>query len=151
MKLKLKRIFKGNNYTIGHLYIDGKYFCDTLEDTDRGLKDNMTLGEIQSIKIYSKTAIPTGIYKIDMNTISPKFYNRSWAKSYGGKIPRLVGVKGFDGVLIHPGNKPEDTLGCLLCGFNKVKGQVINSVKTFKSLMSILLQDPNNINLEIEN
>jgi len=38
MKLKLRRTYKGEAYTIGHLYINGKYFCDTLEDTDRGLK-----------------------------------------------------------------------------------------------------------------
>ena len=43
MELKLKRIFKGDTYTIGNLLIDGKYFCDTLEDTDRGLNSTMTL------------------------------------------------------------------------------------------------------------
>jgi hypothetical protein len=37
MKLKLVRIVTWSNYTEGKLYIDGAYFCDTLEDTDRGL------------------------------------------------------------------------------------------------------------------
>ncbi len=32
MKLLLKRIYKGDDYTIGKLYVDGVYVCDTLED-----------------------------------------------------------------------------------------------------------------------
>ena len=37
MKLVLERTFRGSAYTIGKLYVDGDYFCDTLEDVDRGL------------------------------------------------------------------------------------------------------------------
>lgn len=43
MQLRLKRIAKRNTYTIGKLYIDGEYFCDTIEDKDRGLKQNTPL------------------------------------------------------------------------------------------------------------
>lgn len=136
MKLKVERIFTCETYTIGHLYIDDKYFCDTLEDTDRGLSDDMTEEEIKKIKVYGKTAIPTGIYDINMNTVSPAFKDRSWAKPFGGKLPRLIDVKGFEGVLIHVGNSSSDTSGCLLVGENKVKGQVINSTATFNKLMN---------------
>ena len=68
MLLQLKRIFKGATYTIGHLYIDGKYFCDTLEDQVRELPaycPNTPKGlncECPE-KVYSKTAIPSGEYK----------------------------------------------------------------------------------------
>lgn len=135
MKIKLVRIAKQQTYTIGKLYIDEQYFCDTLEDTDRQLSDEMDVSEISKIKVYGKTAIPAGIYQIDMDTISPKFKNRSWAKVCEGKVPRLVQVKEFSGVLIHPsGNKSEDTDGCILVGQNKVKGQVINSTVTFTKL-----------------
>ena len=75
MEILLKRIAKKPNYTIGKLYIDGKYFCDTLEDKDRGLLQSMTENEILKIKVKDQTAIPTGKYKIDMNTVSPRFGN----------------------------------------------------------------------------
>lgn len=140
MKLTLKRTFKGPQYTIGKLYVNGVYECDTLEDTDRGLNETQSLLEIQSKKVYGQTAIPYGTYKIDMNTVSPKFKDRSWAKFCGGKLPRLIDVKGYEGVLIHVGNKAEDTLGCILVGENKVKGQVINSTATFQELYSVMLK-----------
>lgn len=140
MELVLKRTFKGLNYTIGQLYVNGVYECDTLEDTDRGLTSSMTVQEIASKKLYGETAIPTGTYKIDMNTVSPKFKDRSWAKFCGGKLPRLLEVKGYSGVLIHVGNKPADTLGCILVGDNKIKGQVINSTSTFQQLYYLMLR-----------
>lgn len=150
MKLLLKRIAKKANYTIGKLYIDGKYFCDTLEDTDRGLKQSMTLKEINNLKVYGKTAIPLGIYAIDLNTVSPKFKSRSWTIPYKGKIPRLVDVNGFSGVLIHPGNSAADSIGCILVGKNKIVGKVIDSVNTFNKLMSNLLSSKGNVKIQIQ-
>lgn len=140
MNITIKRIFKGDKYTIGKLYVNGMYECDTLEDTDRGLTEDSPLSEIQSKKVYGETAIPTGTYKIDMNTVSPKFKDRSWAKFCGGKLPRLIDVPGYSGVLIHVGNKPADTLGCILVGDNKIKGQVINSTSTFQELYFLMLK-----------
>lgn len=142
MKLELKRIFRGPKYTIGKLYVDNQYICDTLEDTDRGLKQTDPLSSIQKKKVYGQTAIPTGTYGITLNVISPKFKDRSWAKFCNGKLPRLLNVPGYDGVLIHVGNKPEDTLGCILVGYNKIKGQLINSTEAFKKLYSILGKSP---------
>lgn len=140
MKLLLRRIFKGPSYTIGKLFINGVYECDTLEDQDRGLTSQMSLEEIKAKKVYGVTAIPTGTYSINMTTVSPKFKDRAWAKPYKGILPRLENVKGYEGVLIHVGNKVEDTLGCILVGENKVKGQVINSTATFYELMTVLLK-----------
>lgn len=138
MELKIIRKFKKSNYTIGNLFIDNKYFCDTLEDKDRSLTDSMSVSDIKAIKVYGKTAIPSGTYKVDLNTVSPKFKNKSWAIPYNGKIPRLLNVKGFDGVLIHPGNTHEDTYGCILVGYNKSVGKVINSTATFHELMKAI-------------
>ena len=139
MEIVLKRTYKGPEYTIGHLYINGEYISDTLEDTDRYLWEGMPIEEITSKKVYGETAIPYGTYKINMNTVSPKFKDRQWAKPYDGKLPRLENVKGFEGVLIHVGNSNKDTLGCILVGENKLKGMVINSTSAFNKLMSILL------------
>ena len=127
MNLELKRIFKGKDYTIGRLFIDGKYFCDTLEDPVR---------QLDSIKdkIYSKTAIPTGKYKVSMSIVSPKYSIRKSYNWCGGRLPRLLDVPFFEGVLIHSGNTPDHTAGCILVGENKIKGQVINSMNTLKNL-----------------
>lgn len=149
MKLLLKRIAKKDKYTIGDLYIDGKWFSNTLEDTDRGLTQDMSLEEIKKIKVYGKTAIPTGIYRVRMDVTSQKFKNRSWAKPYNGKLPRLVNVPGYEGVLIHVGNSDSDSLGCILVGKNTIKGKVTDSINTFKVLMN-KLQGQDDITLTIE-
>lgn len=127
MNLELKRIFKGKDYTIGRLFIDGEYFCDTLEDPVR---------QLDSIKdkIYSKTAIPTGRYKISMSVVSPKYSIRKSYNWCGGRLPKLIDVPFFEGILIHSGNTPDHTAGCILVGENKIKGQVINSMNTLKNL-----------------
>lgn len=139
MKITLKRIFTNNTYTIGHLYVDGTWVCDVIEDADRGLKDSMTLDEIKSRKIKDRTAIPQGNYKVTMNVISPRFSKKAYYKDFcGGRLPRLVGVKGFDGVLIHIGNTDKDSSGCLLVGYNKVKGKVVDSKLAFEKLYKML-------------
>ena len=139
LNLKLDRRYKCNGYTIGHLYVDGKYFCDTIEDVDRGLSDTMTEAEIKAKKLKSITAIPTGVYYVNMTTKSAKFGDKPfYRQTCGGKLPRLLGVKGFDGILIHCGNTAKDTDGCILVGENKVKGQLINSRETFQRLYVVL-------------
>lgn len=139
MILELHRIYKGPSYTIGHLYIDGSYFCDTLEDKDRGLESSMSVDSINRIKVHSTTAIPTGTYNITLDVVSPRFSTKSFYKNVcNGKLPRLLNVKGFEGILIHAGNTDKDSAGCLLVGANKVKGQVINSRETFEKLYKVL-------------
>lgn len=136
MKLELKRIAPRNSYTIGKLYVDGKYFCDTIEDTDRGLNKDMPLSLIKSKKVYGETAIPKGTYTISMNVISPKYSKRDFYRTNcnGGKVPRLLNVPGFDGVLIHVGNTALDSHGCILVGKNSQVGKVLDSTNTFKAL-----------------
>nr|DAR32422.1 MAG TPA: Protein of unknown function (DUF2778) [Bacteriophage sp.] len=138
MKLQVIRKFQKEQYTISNLLVDGLFFCNILEDKDRGLDSKMPLSEIQKIKVRGQTAIPTGSYEITMDVVSPKFKDRSWAKFCNGKLPRLLNVPGYEGVLIHVGNKPEDTDGCLLPGFNKVKGQVVESTATFQKLYKLM-------------
>lgn len=139
MKLTLKRRYTSQHYTIGTLSIDGVPFCDTLEDTDRGLKSSMTAAEIKANKVPGKTAIPKGVYTVNMSTVSPRLKNKSWAKPYGGIVPRLEAVPGFVGVLIHPGNTAADTEGCIIVGRNTEVGKVTQSVKTYRCLMELLM------------
>lgn len=135
MRLTLQRIAKRETYTVGRLYVDGIYVCDTIEDKDRALKSHHPLEQIKKVKVYGETAIPLGTYVIDMDKVSPKFSSRSWAKPYSGKIPRLRSVPGFESILIHPGNTAASSLGCILVGINDKVGRVSDSQKTFKRLM----------------
>jgi hypothetical protein len=125
MDLVLKRIARKETYTIGRLYINGVYACDTLEDKDRGLdNDTMSIAEIKAVKVPGETAIPTGKYEVSI-TYSPRFKRM---------MPLLSGVKGFDGVRIHSGNTHKDTEGCILVGRNKVVGKVLDSRYTYNNL-----------------
>ena len=150
MKLVLKRINNQDNYCEGKLYIDGIYQCDVIEDTDRALTNGMSIAEIQSKKVYGETAIPKGTYQITLDVVSPKFKNRSWATFCEGKLPRLLDVPGFEGVLIHVGNKAADSLGCLLVGQKSSDGIVSNSTQTFKDLYYKLKQATDQITITIE-
>lgn len=105
-----------NTYTIGNLYINDKFFCNTLEDKNRDLNKNGKFDNGET-KVYANTCIPFGIYNVIL-TVSPKFKR---------KLPRLLNVPSFEGILIHRGNTNADTAGCILVGENKVVGKVINS------------------------
>lgn len=135
MKIELERRWKKATYTIGRLYVDGVYFCDTLEDRDRGLKQTDPIATIKSRKVYGETAIPSGTYGVAMNVTSPKYAAVSWYwQLCQGKMPRLLSVPGFEGILIHPGNTALDSLGCILVGKNTKVGQLTESKATFQKL-----------------
>lgn len=141
MRLTLTRTFKGGDYTIGSLSVDGAAFCDTLEDTDRGLEKAMSPQQVVREKIKGRTAIPSGTYALTLMVKSPKFSQSRYASQYGfcgGRLPRVLGVPGFDGVLIHCGNDASHTDGCVLVGRNTAKGRLTSSTETFKSLYRLL-------------
>lgn len=127
MKLTLKRIALRSTYTIGRLYVDGNYFCDTLEDTVRDLNKNGKFDNGEK-KVYAKTAIPYGTYEIKW-TYSPRF------KKY---TPQLMNVPSFEGIRIHAGSTHEDTAGCLLLGQNKKVGMVLNSRATINKFYPMI-------------
>lgn len=138
MELKLKRVALKETYTIGKLYVNGTYFCDTIEDKVRDLNKDGDLNDVREGKIPSLTAIPYGKYEITLKVQSPKYSlrtNYNWCKGY---LPRLINVPNFEGILIHAGNTANDSAGCILVGENKIKGGVINSMFTLKKLYSEL-------------
>lgn len=130
MEILVKREYKKKDYTIGKMYINGEYFCDTLEDTDRGLTQIMTLSEIKEVKEYGRTAIPTGRYPIAY-TYSQRFKKH---------LPLLLNVPAFEGVRIHPLNTSKETEGCIGQGIcdNPDKDWIRDSRKTFDKFMRIL-------------
>lgn len=128
MKLILERQYIKDSYTIGKLYIDYRYFCDTLEDKVRDLNKDGDLRDEGESKVYGKTAIPYGIYEVEV-TYSSKFKR---------VLPLVKNVEHFDGIRFHRGNKPEHSEGCILVGENKIKGGLINSTKYEVELTEIL-------------
>ena len=145
MKITLKRKFLGDKYTVGDLFIDGKFFCNTLEDEVRKLPAACSYTpKRQSCKckgkIYAETAIPAGTYKVTMEH-SPRFKR---------KLPLLHNVPHFIGILIHSGTTAVDSAGCVLVGNNTIKGKVTESRATSDKLNAILSKEKH-ITIEIIN
>ena len=118
MKLLLRRTYKAKTYTIGRLYIDDVYFCDTLEDVIRP----------DGVKVYGETAMPDGKYKVIINM----------SNRFKCLMPLLIDVPMFEGIRIHSGNTDKYTHGCILVGRNKAKGMITESRKTFEKLMTFM-------------
>lgn len=131
MKLELKRIAIRDTYTIGKLYINGKYFCDTLEDKVRDLNKDGDLKDLGEGKVMHETAIPYGTYTVIMN-MSNRFKR---------VMPLLLDVPHFAGIRIHSGNKAEHSSGCILVGKNSVKGGLTESKHYEKLLYDYLLKE----------
>lgn len=129
---------------MSNLYINGEWFCNCLEDADRGLDNSMSVDRILELKKPTITAIPRGTYEVTLDVVSPKFSKYDFYKEVcNGKLPRLKNIKGFDGVLIHCGSTDKNSSGCLLVGLNKIKGQLVNSKEAFKALYKILQEAKN--------
>ena len=127
MELTLKRIALKEEYTIGKLYVNGVYECDSLEDK--------VLDLTKEKKVYGKTAIPSGRYNITLGVQSPKYSKREfYMNTCGGYLPRLLNVPHFEGILLHcaDGYKGADLVeGCIGIGQNKIKGGLLNGKETF--------------------
>lgn len=150
MNIKLERIYNCARYCIGHLYADGVYVCDTIEDTDRGLDETWSVEQIRKVKVQNKTAIPTGTYRVTINVISPKFSKKEYYKKHdNGRVPRLLNVKGFDGILMHRGVNEKSSAGCIILGYNKIKGAVINSQQAYEKIYDMLKKTNGNITITI--
>ena len=129
MNLTLKRLNLTPNYTEGELYVNGVYFCKTLEDTNRDLNKNGQFDNNEK-KVYGETCIPYGKYKVILS-YSPKFKR---------ELPEILEVPNFQGIRIHRGNKISDTLGCILCGEKVKNGYLSNSTPYEIKLVELFKQ-----------
>lgn len=118
MELLLKRDTFTDKSSIGKLYVDGLYCCETLEDRTRP----------EGEKVHGETAIPLGRYSVAI-THSPRF---------GIDMPLLLNVPGFEGVRIHPGNRPADTEGCILVGTSRAEDMILESRDAYAELFKKL-------------
>lgn len=130
MKISLVRKEFTEKSSIGELYIDDVFECYTLEDKDRELNSSMSIEDIKKKKEFAITAIPYGRYDVELY-MSPRFKKL---------LPLIKDVKGFGGVLIHSGNKPEDSEGCILVGLTRDTDFIGNSRVAFKSLYDKIVE-----------
>lgn len=130
MEIKLIRKYYQAKYTIGRLYVNNRFFSDSLEPPSLHLTERSALGTILIAKYKGYRAIPTGRYRI--------LITRS--RRFGRWLPLLLNVKGFEGIRIHAGNKPEDTRGCILLGFNRRKGYVLDSTRCVLTLVKMMTE-----------
>lgn len=131
MKLKLQRYLFAKDYTMGLLFIDGVFFCDTIEDTYRGQ-------DLKGKKVANETCIPYGVYTVKI----------TYSNKYKKNMPQILSVPYFEGVRIHAGNRATDTSGCVICGVKSKNGEVIESRKTYNALLK-RLETANNIKIDI--
>ena len=139
MKVVVERRWPKSEYTIGRVYINDTFYCNSMEDCDRGLQQWMSVAEIENAKIYGETAIPKGKYIVTMD-YSPK---------YKRVMPHVMNVKGFTGILIHSGNTAKDSLGCILLGKNDKPGWISNSRATCQKFEALLKEAGGTCELEI--
>lgn len=92
------------SYTLGKMYLDNVFFCQALEDEDRFLE--RSLEDISEKKVYGRTAIPRGRYRL-VTSFSNRFQR---------VLPAVLDVPGFSGIRVHGGNTANDSLGCILVG-----------------------------------
>lgn len=130
MTLTIIRRYFNVSSTVGELLVDGKFFCHTLEDRDRGLTQYDRLTTIRDTKVPGQTAIPRGRYTVRF-TYSPRF---------GRETLQVTDVPGFEGIRIHAGNTADDTEGCILLGDRAGEGRVKNSRKRVRELEALLRQ-----------
>ena len=137
MEIKVVRDYFTPHTTLGKMFIDGKEFCETLEDCDRNLEDG-------NQKIPAATAIPRGTYKVIID------HSNRFKKD----MPHILDVPQFEGIRIHAGNTDDDTEGCILLGLGRdVEAESITSsrlaIEAFmeKLQMAIRLKEEVTINI----
>ena len=128
MNLKLIRDTFTEKSTQGQLFIDGEFFCYTLEDKDRDLYQQTPLQDIVRQKVFGETCIPYGTYEVGL----------TYSNRFKKVMPQIFDVPGFSGIRIHNGNTIEHTAGCPLVGYTKGVDSVYQSRSAFSRLLTNL-------------
>ena len=128
MEVKVERFIFSKETSLGRVYINDELFCFSLEPYDAGITKDIPVEDIKALKNkFGKIAIPLGTYSMQYE----------WSNRYNKKMPKIMNIPGFDGVLWHPGNTVKDTRACLLPGKFWNNHQVSDSVATFNKFISL--------------
>lgn len=128
MEIRVKRTEFKDDRTIGELYINDKFFCHTMEDTDRGLTKDTSISVIKRMKIAKKTCIPYGRYRVIL----------SYSTKLGRYLPLILDVPQWRGIRIHKGSDPSWSSGCVLVGLDRKGDKLGKIVEAEKSLIKML-------------
>lgn len=123
MRIEVKRYNRQSDFTQSLIFLDGKFECYGLED------------EIRPQKLYAETAIPKGIYKIELRK-EGRFhqnYSKKFSHFHEGML-HVTNVPGFEYILIHIGNTDDDTAGCLLVGRSALKDSIAESTIAYQAM-----------------
>lgn len=142
MKILIDRNYKYPKYTVGEVYVNGTFYCYSMEDIDRGLHTDMPMRYFKERKVYGETAIPCGTYEVIIDW-SPKFKRYMPHVMWRNADGKLVEVPGFSGIRLHPLNTAEDSLGCIGFGDWKGSNRIVNS-KTMTSIITDKIQAARN-------
>jgi hypothetical protein len=142
MKLNVLRHPSFGGATVGKLYIDGAFTCNTLEDEVREIPGQ----PVHEWKIKGNTAIPSGTYRVALQN-SPRF---------GRDTLTLLNVPGFEFIRIHAGNTAQDTEGCLLLGMRATDVSIVGgtsrpAVELVKAKVKDAIERGEVVEIDIQN
>ena len=138
MKLELVRESYTKDTTIGKLYIDGVYFCYTLEDAVRDY----------GVKVKEHTAIPRGEYKVKLSMSSRFKRVMPMVYTEPNEYELINGGISFKGIRFHGGNTHKNTEGCILVAKNKLNDSTIQG--TMEKQLTNALSNFSNITLVVK-
>lgn len=126
MELILERKIHNPNSTEGNLYVDGKWFCHTIEDTVRAKPGEWK----KELKIYAKTAIPYGNYPVLV----------TWSNRFKRMLPGIFGVPDFEGIRIHNGTTELSSAGCIIVSYkaDNDNDRLINDKEAMNDLCDLI-------------
>jgi hypothetical protein len=126
MELLLHRKILNDKSTEGNLYLNGKWFCHTIEDKVRAKNGFWN----KLLKVYAQTAIPYGKYPVLV----------TWSNRFHRQLTGIFSVPDFEGIRIHNGTSELSSAGCIIVSYKNdgANHKLINDKLAMNDLTSII-------------
>lgn len=139
MELKLERKIFNRTSTEGNLYVDGKWFANTIEDVVRAEPGKWR----SELKVYAQTAIPYGRYPVLV----------TWSNRFKRLLTGVFNVPDFDGIRIHNGSSENSSAGCIIVSYkdDDANHKLINDKAAMNDLCNLVkaAQDKEKVFIDI--